>query len=117
MDYAYFYLGQSQIKHAQYTEARTIFLRLQRDYPQSLLLPDVTFLIADTHYFQGEYETAIQHYLAIKNDKSYRTHPWLPEIYLKLGQCYEQRKDFASARKIYHQAHWNMERQKKVFSY
>jgi soluble lytic murein transglycosylase len=104
LDYAHFYSGISFMKTSQYEKAADRFNRLNTTYPQSLLLSEVKFLVADNYYFQGKYDTAIQHYLALKKDKRYKKHHLLPGVYLKLGHCYEQKKQFRSARTIYHQA-------------
>jgi soluble lytic murein transglycosylase len=104
LDYAYFYVGMSFMKASQSEAARATLVRLKETYPQSLLLPEVEFLIADSYYFQGEYDTAIQKYLTLKKKKRYQKHRLLPSVYLKLGYCYEQKKQFKDARDIYHQA-------------
>lgn len=104
LDYAYFYSGICLMKSSLYEEARKMFDRLKTDFPESLLLKDVEFLIADSYYFQGQYDGAMQRYLALKNDKRSQKHPLLPEVYLKLGDCYEQNKQVKTARDVYHQA-------------
>jgi soluble lytic murein transglycosylase len=104
LDYAYFYSGMCLMESSLYEEARKMFDRLKTDFPESLLLKDIEFLIADSYYFQEQYDAAIQRYLGLKKDKRYKKHPLLPELYLKLGFCYEQKKQFMSARTIYHQA-------------
>ena len=104
LEYAYCYIARSQIKLGQYKEARTLFTRIQQTFPHSVLLPDIAFLIANSYYVEGNYETAIQLYLALKNTKQYKNHRWLPEIYVRLGHCYEQTNQLAAARKIYHEA-------------
>jgi len=104
LDYAHFYSGMCLMKTSQYEEARKFFEGLKKTYPQSLLLSDVDFLIADSYYFQGKYDSAIQHYLALKKNKRYKKRHLFPELYLKLGHCYKQKKQFKAARDVYHQA-------------
>jgi soluble lytic murein transglycosylase len=104
LDYAYLYLGMSLLKTSQYEEARKTVEQLQKAYPQSLLIADIEFLIADSYYLQAQYSIATQRYLALKNDKRYKKHRLLPELYLKLGHCYEQQKQDKDAREVYHQA-------------
>lgn len=103
-DYAVFYTAVGLMNSADYENARKTFEHFRATYPQSLLFPEAKFLEADTYYYQQQYETAIQQYLGLKQNKRYKTHPLMPELYLKLGQCYEQQKQFPSALEMYHQA-------------
>ena len=102
-DYAHFYLAVGLMKTASYEQARKIFKHLRTNYPQSLLLTEARFLEADTWFYQSKYDRAIQEYLVLKKGKKYKKHNLMPELLLKLGQCYEQQQQFGSALEIYHQ--------------
>ncbi len=104
LDYAYLYFGDSLLRAARYDDARQVFEYLQKTYPHSLLLPDVPFLIAESYYRQEAYDTAASHYLALKQDKRFQNHRWLPEVYVKLGDCYARQDQTPAAYKLYHQA-------------
>ncbi|GAK59050.1 lytic transglycosylase domain protein [Candidatus Vecturithrix granuli] len=103
LDYAYYYLASSYANLTRYAEARESIKRLRSSYPQSRLLAEAAFLEADTYFEQQNYATALQLYLALRQQKAYKNHPLLPEALLKLAQCYERTDQLAAARAMYHQ--------------
>lgn len=104
LDYACYYLAVSYARLMRCDEARESIKRLRSSYPQSRLLAEAAFLEADTYFEQQNYATALQLYLALRQQKIYKNHPLLPEALLKLAQCYEHTNQLAAARVMYHQA-------------
>ncbi len=107
IDYAVVYTAMGLVNTADYENARKTLEHFRTAYPQSLLLEEAKFLEADTYYYQQQYDHAIRHYLALKQNKRYKAHPLMPGLYLKLGQSYEQQKHFNSALQVYHQARFS----------
>ena len=104
LDYAYFYMGSGMMKLGDYERAQKTFASLKKAYPQSLLVTEASFLEADTFFYRKNYDAAIQRYLSLKKNTRLKEHRLMPELSIKLGQCYEQKQQFQSAIETYHQA-------------
>ncbi len=103
-DYAYFYLAAGFMQTAEYENARKTLESLKRLFPESLHDSDARFLEADTFFYEKQYDTAIRRYTALKKQKRYKNHRHMPEMLIKLGQCYEHKKQLNLALETYHQA-------------
>lgn len=69
-------------------------------YPQSKLLPEVSFLIAEAYYRQGDAPNAVEHYkIALQEPQA----PFYNKILLRMGALVYKQEDFAQALKYYRQ--------------
>lgn len=101
-DYAEWYVAESLLQTGEFKKARALLQHLATAVPASRLSADAKFLEADTWFYEKQYATAIQSYLALQNEKRYRRHDRRPDALLKLGRCYEQTGQISAALELYH---------------
>ncbi|GAK50983.1 lytic transglycosylase catalytic [Candidatus Moduliflexus flocculans] len=101
-DYVELYAAESFLQIGEFKKARALLQHLATVVPASRLSADAKFLEADTWFYEKQYTTAIQSYLALQNEKRYRRHDRMPDALLKLGRCYEQTGQISAALELYH---------------
>lgn len=62
---AYFNIGMAFFKGEKWDEARRAFIDYYQEFPEDKLVPQALFLIAQSDYQKGDYETALKEYMEL----------------------------------------------------
>ncbi len=90
--------AQGKLSGGEYKPAREAFVAFLKTYPEDERVDLAIFGVAETHFFEAQYKTAIYEYAKVL--KSYPRSSKIPAVKLRIGQALAKDGACAKARKF-----------------
>ena len=100
-DVTLFWLGETNLKGADYTQAKKQYKQLLDLFPNSAYVPQAMYSLGWAHFQQNEYAKARQTFSDLV--KRFPKHQLAEDALFKVGECYYQQKKYEEAIKSFTQ--------------